>query len=108
MASKSTQHLNVEEEEMRNSIQCLESDDSDGEQPPTAAQKVRTPAPSQTHSQTKKQKASGTPLPEGHGSTHKKGGNQIPSLALKKAKIVPKSSDSGQETGTDKSRHRLV
>ncbi|KAJ1141147.1 hypothetical protein NDU88_007482 [Pleurodeles waltl] len=104
MASKPKQHLEVEEEEMRISIQGSDSEESDGDRPSTARQKVSTPSPSHTQGHTKKLKATGTPLPEGDGSTHRKEGDQVIS-ALKKAKDLPKTSDSGRETGTKKSLH---
>ncbi|KAJ1124782.1 hypothetical protein NDU88_003231 [Pleurodeles waltl] len=109
MASKSSENLDVEEQEMAISIQGSDSDDSDGDRPPTAGQHVSTPALTQVHSQPKKHKASGTPLPEGHGSTHKKqSGDQATPSAPKKAQIVAKSSDSSQEPVIEKTRHRLV
>ncbi|KAJ1122873.1 hypothetical protein NDU88_001346 [Pleurodeles waltl] len=67
----------VEEEEMRISIQESDSDESDGDPPSTARQTVSTPAPSHTQGHTKKAKATGTPLPEGHGSIHRKEGDQV-------------------------------
>ncbi|KAJ1185021.1 hypothetical protein NDU88_001817 [Pleurodeles waltl] len=110
MAWKSTEHLDVEEEEISISIQGSDWDDSDADRPPTAGQHVSTPAPTQAHSQSKTtQKASGTPLPEGHGSTHKQSsGDQATPSAPKKATTASKSSDSSRDTVSEKARHRVV
>ncbi|KAJ1083631.1 hypothetical protein NDU88_003788 [Pleurodeles waltl] len=78
MASKPKQDLEIEEEE-RISIQETDSDESKGERPSTVQQTVSKPATSQTQSHTKKLKATGTPLPAGHGSTHRREGDQITS-----------------------------
>ncbi|KAJ1086393.1 hypothetical protein NDU88_006512 [Pleurodeles waltl] len=98
MASTPTGHREFErqgEEEEAFSIHESDSEEFDVEE---TVSKTSKQAP---HKKT--DKAQGTPLPTGHGSTHKVGDR--PS-APKKAELVPRSSDSGRDTGTQQSRDR--
>ncbi|KAJ1103132.1 hypothetical protein NDU88_000560 [Pleurodeles waltl] len=94
MASTPTGHRDFEEQEEAFSIHESDSDEFDDHETVSKTSKI-------AHKKT--DKAQGTPLPSGHGSTHKIGDR--PS-APKKAEIVARSSDSGRDTGTQPSRDR--
>ncbi|KAJ1087474.1 hypothetical protein NDU88_000645 [Pleurodeles waltl] len=96
MASTPTAHREFEEQEKEETFSIHESDSEEFDDQRTVS-KTSKPA------HKKSDKAQGTPLPPGHGSTHKFGDR--PS-APKKAEIVPRSSDSGRDTGTQPSRDR--
>ncbi|KAJ1209381.1 hypothetical protein NDU88_004759 [Pleurodeles waltl] len=104
MALKPKEQLDVEEEESI-SIQGTDSDKSESERSSTVQRTVSKPAPSQNQVHTKTL-ATETPPPAGHGSTHRKEGDQT--SAPKKAKELPKTSDSGRESGTERFRHRVI
>ncbi|KAJ1185206.1 hypothetical protein NDU88_002000 [Pleurodeles waltl] len=96
MVSTPTAHREFEEQEEEETFSIHESDSEEFDDQRTVSKTSKT-----THK--KSDKAQGTPLPPGHGSTHKFGDR--PS-ALKKAQTVPRSSDSGRDTGTQPSRDR--
>ncbi|KAJ1097187.1 hypothetical protein NDU88_002313 [Pleurodeles waltl] len=107
MASKSSNYLNIEEEEiMQTTVSVRGSDcdqDSEEDRLVTAGQHVSTPAPVPCKP---KHKALGTPLPEGHGLTQKKAlGDQPTSSATKKA-TPPKPSRSCRSSVSEPSKHR--
>ncbi|KAJ1137354.1 hypothetical protein NDU88_003765 [Pleurodeles waltl] len=110
MTSRSTERLDAEEEEMIHTAISVRGSDSEQEsdidRPITAGQHVSTLDPTQSKP---KYKASGTPLPEGHGSTCKKAtGDQETSSAPKKATPTTKPSDSSRGTGSEIIRHRHI
>ncbi|KAJ1213213.1 hypothetical protein NDU88_000851 [Pleurodeles waltl] len=96
MASAPTAHREFEEQEEEGTFSIHESDSEEFDDPQTVSKTSKT-----THK--KIDKAQGTPLSPGHGSTHKFGDR--PS-APKKAQTVPRQSDSGRDTGTQPSRDR--
>ncbi|KAJ1136534.1 hypothetical protein NDU88_002949 [Pleurodeles waltl] len=97
MASTSTGHREFEEQGEEEEAFSIHESDSEEFDVQETVSKTSKPAHKKTD------KAQGTPLPTGHGSTHKIGDR--PS-APKKAELVPRSSDSGRDTGTQQSRDR--
>ncbi|KAJ1173375.1 hypothetical protein NDU88_005211 [Pleurodeles waltl] len=97
MASTPIGHTDVEKEE---TFSIPNSDEPESAQP-TGQQTVSKQAPAKTHS--KIMKAQGTPPRPGHGFTRKHGDQ---ASAPKKGTQQPKTSDSGQDTGSEYTRHR--
>ncbi|KAJ1169217.1 hypothetical protein NDU88_001123 [Pleurodeles waltl] len=96
MASAPTARREFEEQEEEGTFSIQDSDSEGFDDTQTVSKTSKT-------TQRNIYKAQGTPLPPGHGSTHKIGDR--PS-APKKAQTVPRSSDSGRDTGTQPSRDR--
>ncbi|KAJ1079865.1 hypothetical protein NDU88_000097 [Pleurodeles waltl] len=99
MASVPTGLKHMEEEEEAFSIEDSDSEEVDPEQTQKTVSKTLI---HKTHVKTSK--AQGTPTPTGHGLTRKIGDR---ASAPKKGMHVSKSSDSGRDTGTDHTRHRV-
>ncbi|KAJ1105684.1 hypothetical protein NDU88_003089 [Pleurodeles waltl] len=107
MASKSTERLDVEEEEIMQMAVSVRGSDSEQEseedRPFTAGQHVSTPAPVPAKP---KHKALGIPLPEGHGSIRKKTFGDQPTTSTPKKATPPKPSDSRRCSLSEPIKHR--
>ncbi|KAJ1124918.1 hypothetical protein NDU88_003365 [Pleurodeles waltl] len=98
IALKSTEHLEVmEEETAQTAVSIRDTDskqDSKEDRPVTAGQHVSLSAPTPTYKKTLK--ALGTPLPEGHGSTRQKTVFDGPSGLVPKKAAPPPTSESNK------------